>query len=339
MKAKFYLGILVAVIVGFTFASGVTFLGKTIFNQVSDELSLLSGSHILSANVIESNLKVSDIKIIEVTDENDPRENNLSESSDIGLYYTYPNSKSFPDVYADSYLVADLDTGQVIKEQNIDEKYPVASITKLITALVSIETLDQEDITTISPDAVDTYGEQGNLRSWQKISIKDLLYPLLLESSNDASEALAEHAGRSIFISDLNGVAKSIGMGDSSFVDPSGLSPQNISTARDLFKMMQYLHKNNSSVLEITRLRDYRNKSGFWSNLSDFRNDANYLGGKNGYTDEALYTLVTSFALPLSEDDEGAYRNIVIILLRSGEKTEEDTREIIYWLLRDVYYE
>ena len=113
------------------------------------------------------------------------------------------------------------------------------------------------------------------------------------------------------------------------------LSLNNISTSRDLLTLSQYIKEFKNYIFEITRLKDYTSKDYTWRSNSNFRNDKNYVGGKNGYTDEALHTLIAGFKLPLSEFDE---KNIVIILLHSN-KTERDVRDIIFWLLNNVYFE
>ena len=133
----------------------------------------------------------------------------------------------------------------------------------------------------------------------------------------------------------MNDKAESLGLLNTSFEDPSGLSKNNISTAEDLFKLVKYIYKYKSYVFDITKLKDYSNDTHTWYSNSKFRNDENYLGGKNGYNDEARYTLTTLVELPLGEFEK---RKIAIILLNSEKTTEKDTRAIILYLLNNVYY-
>jgi hypothetical protein len=103
-----------------------------------------------------------------------------------GSYRTLGSAK-VPRLSAQSYLIADLDTGDIILEKDKDVVRPIASITKLMTAIVSLEVVNQFRETTISDEAEDTYGAQGGVRAGQTMMVRDLLYPLLLSSSNDAA--------------------------------------------------------------------------------------------------------------------------------------------------------
>jgi len=252
-----------------------------------------------------------------------------------GVYSTKKGAR-FPKVTSKAYMVADLESGNVIASYGEKKQLPIASLSKMMTALVSLETVNQYKETKVSRTAYGTYGDQGNLSAGEKLKTSELLYPLLLESSNDAAEVLAEFAGRNTFIKNMNDKAVSIGLFNTKFEDPSGLSKNNVSTAEDLFKLARYIFKYKSYIFEITKLKDYTNEkhTHTWYSNSRFRNDENYLGGKNGYTDEAHHTLVTLVELPLGEFQK---RKIAIIILDS-EKTEPDARAIILYLLKNVYY-
>jgi D-alanyl-D-alanine carboxypeptidase len=212
-------------------------------------------------------------------------------------------------------LVADLDSGKVLLSQNINQKLPIASVTKLMTAIVADETLGLDTKTTITPDALNTYGTQGDLKKGETYTVLDLFYPLLLESSNDAAEALAYTKNRQTFIADMNGKAKSIGLLNTTYDDASGLSSNNTSTVTDLFRLTQYISKYRKYIFEISveKKKELGNKT--WFSNSRFRSDKDYVGGKNGYTDEAQKTQVVLF----KEDFDGEERTIVYIVLRSND--------------------
>ena len=257
----------------------------------------------------------------------------LTEQKQATGQYEVVNWK-FPKVTASSYIVADLDTGEVIVEKNKDAVRPIASLTKLVTAVVSLEILNQFQTATVSGEAYRTYGAQGNLQPGQRIQVKDLLYPLLLQSSNDAAEVLAEHQNRNYFLDSMNQKATSIGLEDTSFEDPSGLSPKNISTAHDMFELSRYLWQNKRYVLDVTKLKEYENGTLSWDLISRFKNDVDYLGGKNGYIDESGHTLIALFKVPLAEFED---RNIAIILLDSKNK-EEDARELLRYSKENIFF-
>lgn len=236
-------------------------------------------------------------------------------------------------VTSDSFLVADLDTGEVILEREAKEAYPIASLTKLMTALVSLEAVNQSVDTTISDFAISTYGYQGNLEVGEKIQVRDLLFPLLLTSSNDASEAIAEVIGRNYFINLMNQRAETIGLNNTTFNDPSGLSPKNISTAEDLFRLTQYIYKSKSYIFDVTRMQTYDHENHIWYNNSRFIKDDRYRGSKNGYTDEALKTLVLHYEIDL----DGSKRNVAIILLH-GTDSVKDVKTILQYLQKNVTF-
>jgi D-alanyl-D-alanine carboxypeptidase len=227
--------------------------------------------------------------------------------------FTIKSNKKNPKISALSYLVADLDTGKVFLSQNINQQLPIASVTKLMTAIVADETLGLDTKTVITGTAINTYGTQGELKKGETYLVKELFYPLLLESSNDAAEALAMIKNRNSFISDMNGKAKSIGLLNTTYEDASGLSSNNKSTVTDIFRLAQYISKYRNYIFEISTEKKIELGKKVWFSNSRFRSDKTYVGGKNGYTDEALKTQVVLF----DEDFEGEKRTIVYIVLRS----------------------
>jgi len=250
-----------------------------------------------------------------------------------GSYRTLGSAK-VPRLSAQSYLIADLDTGDIILEKDKDVVRPIASITKLMTAVVSLEVVNQYRETTISDEAEDTYGAQGGVYAGQTMMVRDLLYPLLLSSSNDAAEAMAEVVGRNYFMKSMNEKAQSIGLENTHFDDPSGLSAKNTSTAHDLFELMRYIARYKSYVLDVTTRKEQKVGDRVWNNISRFKNDEGYIGGKNGYTDEAIHTLTVALEMPLAEFEN---RRVAFVTLGSQNK-EEDMRALIDYVNRYVYY-
>ncbi len=249
--------------------------------------------------------------------------------------YHLKDQNLLPKVGASSYVVADVDTGEIIVEKNSEEIYAIASVTKLMTALVSLEELDQNETTKVSVKATNTLGTSGMLKQGEKIKISDLLYPLLLVSSNDASEALAEHEGRSSFMQKMNEKAKEIGMQKTNYDDPSGLSGDNYSTAKDLLALTYYLFNKHKTVFNITTLDKYSLGGRTWSNANyRFSRRDDYLGGKTGYTDKAKRTGVSIFSVPFEDYDN---RNIAIILLKTDNRTA-DINNILDYLSKNVYF-
>ena len=249
-------------------------------------------------------------------------------------FYVNKDQDGEPKVSAKAFLVGDLDTGEIILSQNPNAVFPLASVSKLMTALVTKEIANPNDTTTISKEALATEGKNGELKLGEKIKVTDLLYPLLLESSNDAAEALAEHFDRDSFLSKMNEVAKQLNMTGTSYEDPSGLSENNKSTVFDMFKLAGYITRQQPDLFKITTLRSYYNKKQSWSNISQFLGDSDYLGGKSGYTSAAKQTVVSLFSLPLGQNGD---RPIAITLLQSTDR-RKDVETILRYLQKNIYY-
>ena len=250
------------------------------------------------------------------------------------IFYFIKDPTQKPNVAAEAYYVGDLDTGEMILEKNQDTKFPIASVSKLMTATVSTDIQNQNDITQISKDALEPYGKNGELYLNQKISIGDLRYAMLLESSNDAAQAIAINSGFSNFIKKMNEKAQSLALNSTYFEDPSGLSANNQSTASDLFKFSQYLKTSKPDVLKMTLNKSYSNKKQVWFNGSQFLGLDGYQGGKRGYIDASKQTALSLFTLPLGQDN---IRNIGIVVLRSPDRYK-DVTNILSYLKKNVYY-
>ncbi len=257
------------------------------------------------------------------------------EITDSRYYYVNKNSTGEPKVSAQAYIVGDLNTGEVILAKKPDDKFPIASMSKLMTALVAKNITSTGATTTkVTSKALNTLGKNGGLRLGETIKTTDLLYPLLLESSNDAAEVIAEHFGRSNFIKKMNEQAVNLNMASTSFDDPSGLSSNNKSSASDMFRLVGYLKGNQKDILDITTKRSFNNKRHSWSNISQFLGDDGYIGGKSGYTDAAKQTVVSIFELPLGEKGT---RPIAITLLASKNR-HNDVESILKYLKKYIYY-
>ncbi|MES2059683.1 MAG: serine hydrolase [Patescibacteria group bacterium] len=231
-----------------------------------------------------------------------------------GQYYFEGPNYQVPQTSAQAYVVGDVDTGEIIIEKNQNDVHPIASVSKLITALVAKANMDQHKPVTVSRSSIDIYGSSGGLSQGEKILVTDLYYPLLMESSNDAAEVFAEGYGYDDFINLMNKQAGDIGMASTSFFEPSGLSEKNVSTARDLFKLAGYITNEHPDIWDITRVRQYSIRGHAWGNSSQISRKVSFIGGKNGFTYEANETAVVVLNIPL----EGGIRRIGITLLKSN---------------------
>lgn len=142
------------------------------------------------------------------------------------------------EISANAFLVADLKSNFVFLSKNIKDSLPIASITKLMTALVATEYINLwREITIQSADLVFT--SYPRLKIGERWTGFDLLYPLLNESSNESAKAMARFLGKGHFVELMNKKALSLGLENTYFADASGASPENISSPEDLFFFRQ----------------------------------------------------------------------------------------------------
>jgi len=242
--------------------------------------------------------------------------------------YTFP----IPTIAAPAYLSADMQNNHVFAGKNTTEVMPIASITKLMTALVATEYINLDATATV-PESALVYTSKARLQAGQKITIYRLLFPLLMESSNEAAETIARYYGRESFIKKMNDKAASIGMVNSRFADPSGASEGNVSTAEDIFMLAKYIYNNRSFIFNITsgKVKDsaYGN-SGFadLGNFNDFIGHEYFFGGKNGKTTAASETNVSVFEFPVG----ATKRPVAVIVLKSPNEKNDSEKLLEYTL-------
>ena len=240
--------------------------------------------------------------------------------------FIYPNSTS--SIVAPIYFSADLKNNHVFASKDSTEVVPIASITKLVTALVATEYINLDKTATVSK-ATTAYVSKTQLEPGDKFTIYQLLFPLLMESSDEAAETIARYYGRDNFIKHMNDKASAIGMTHTHFSDPSGTSDENVSTAEDLFMLAKYIYNNRSFVFNITSGKikaSAYGERGFnnLSNLNDFVDNEYFFGGKNGKTSDGNGTNLSVFEFPINQTK----RPIVTIILKSPDE-ESDSKLLI----------
>jgi D-alanyl-D-alanine carboxypeptidase len=228
-------------------------------------------------------------------------------------YRVLPDAFLHTDITADSFLVFDVQNGKELGERNPTTLHEMASVVKLLTADTALSSSTIDASTTISWRAVATSGKAGRLAYGEEYRVRELVFPLLLESSNDAAEAIAEVGGRSSFIKAMNARARDIGMASTTVVDPSGLDRANASTARDLKVLLHHLFHTHRHVLDITSLRSYVGKEHVWQNNDPVFSSEGFVGGKHGYTDTAGRTIALVYETTFGPGD--VPRAVGVVLL------------------------
>lgn len=231
-------------------------------------------------------------------------------------------------ISSDNYLAADLSNNFVFYAKNSTTVLPIASITKLMTALVATEYLNLDTVTKVPKEAL-IYTSVPRLSVGREISIYQLLFPLLTESSNEAAETIARQYDREQFIAKMNEKAKSIGMTHTLFTDPSGVAATNASTPEDLFMLAKYIYNNRSFVFNITsgKLTGSAYGASTFTDLNNF-NDLHehklFFGGKVGQTLAAGNTSISVFNVPI-----GTTTRPIAIVVLNADNTEQDLQVLL----------
>ncbi|WP_312380787.1 D-alanyl-D-alanine carboxypeptidase family protein [Stutzerimonas balearica] len=214
-----------------------------------------------------------------------------------------PIIPSPPQLAAKSYLLMDAASGNVLVENNGDERLPPASLTKLMTAYIATleikkGQISDSDMVTVSEKAWRTGGSRMFIQVNSQVSVGDLLHGVIIQSGNDASVALAEHiAGSEEAFADLmNATAQRLGMNNTHFMNATGLPhPEHYSSAADMAKLARAIIHEDPAHYAI-----YAQKEFLWNNIKQpNRNlllwrDKTVDGLKTGHTEEAGYCLVAS---------------------------------------------
>lgn len=198
-------------------------------------------------------------------------------------------------------ILMEEDTKRVLVSKNMTKKKLIASTTKIMTAVIAIESGKTDKMVKVTDKVLEAYGSAIYLSIGEKMKLEDMIYGLMMQSGNDAALMIADFlGGEEKFVEKMNKKAKEIGMKNTTFANPHGLDEknQNYSTAYDMALLMRYA---NSDPLfrKITGCKKHtfktEEKTYVWSNKNKLLYTYKYTtGGKTGYTDKAHRTLVTS---------------------------------------------
>ena len=236
-----------------------------------------------------------------------------------------------------SVFLSNQDEERILFVKNASQKLPMASLTKLMTAKIVLENYDLSEEIQISPEAVEQEEDLGKLKIGKVFSVQYLLYPLLMESSNDAAFALAnDYPGmeEEKFIGLMNLAAQELNLKDTYFFNPSGLDPDedepdekiNYSTGIDLVKLTKELLKE-PLIWEILATPKYKLYGPELVNTNKLLEEIpGIIGGKTGYTEEALSCFLLVSKAPKSK---GVLINVI---LGSVEDRFEEMKKLTNWL-------
>ncbi|MDP3882832.1 MAG: serine hydrolase [Candidatus Staskawiczbacteria bacterium] len=220
-----------------------------------------------------------------------------------------------------------LENDKILLNKNSYQKLPIASLSKLMTAVVSLQSYTLSKKISVSEEAVLQDGEQGALELGKEMSVDDLLYIMLIASSNKAAYVLSEGMDHYDFVRLMNEKARELGMDDTTFVEPTGLSEENVSTADDLVKLAKYILKNYPEIAKISGMKEYDLPNyGILTNTDELLGEVpEIIIGKTGFTLEAKGCLL----LVLKNTKDNDY--LIYVILGADDKFAE-MKKMIDWV-------
>ncbi|MBI4004657.1 D-alanyl-D-alanine carboxypeptidase [Candidatus Roizmanbacteria bacterium] len=243
-------------------------------------------------------------------------------------------TSTYPDLTAEGIYIVDIPSFTPLYERNMQQQFLPASTTKVITALVTYDLFDPDNIVTVN--RVITEGQTMGLTVGEKITVENLLYGILVHSGNDAAYALADHYGYEKFIEAMNQKAKQLGMNNTHFKNPAGLDDyEQYTTPFDMTLAARELLKNKM-LSKIVSTRDITVADSQFinfhrlSNVNKLLGEVHGIGGlKTGYTDNAGENLISLYK-------SNGYQYIITIL-KSRDRFA-DTKAVVKWLNGNVEY-
>ena len=242
------------------------------------------------------------------------------------------NLKSGPSISASMFLIGDLEESVNIAQLSINNRWPIASLTKLMTAVVVLEQLPKNTSITIGPNISSIEGSSGFIVSPREFLVEDLIKAMMVSSNNHAAYAIQEYFGKEKFVKLMNDSASRLGMNDTYFDEATGLSVLNQSTADDLKILVKFIWQSQRQIFEYSKMPEVTitdlktNKVAVIKNINIFAGDADFLGGKTGFITDSGGNLISIF--------KRADRKIITIILGAEDRFLE-TSKLVSWFDKD----
>lgn len=250
------------------------------------------------------------------------------------------NFTDAPQISAKSAYFVEVNSGRVLYQKDSHQRLPVASLTKIMTAIITLENRKWQDEIKISEYASSMEPDHMELQPGEKLTVEDLLYGIFLISANDAAEALAENvtSSREDFIKRMNNKALQLGMNDTLFINPSGLQEdgrEQYSSAYDVALMSRYLVNEFPHVTDISNTphivlpkTEMHQDYDLYSGINLLTTYPGVVGLKTGFTPEAGLTLVT-----LAKKDGQK----VLGVLLSSENRRSEAKELLDYSFKKLF--
>lgn len=239
-----------------------------------------------------------------------------------------------PALHAQSAIIADVSSGASYFSLRSDSRWPIASITKLMTAVAAYDLIERSAALTVVEEDFEAGGNAftKELKAGDAYRTEDMRTIMLLTSSNEIAEAFARTAGRDMFMEHMNAKAKEWGLHKTYFTDPTGVAAANQSTAEELVSLAMHIRSEYPGIFEttqkqtitVTELNSAMRHT--FSNINIFAGEPSFLGGKTGFTPEAGANLLSLFSYQGSP--------FIIIVLGTEDRFGETSR-LLDWFIHD----
>ena len=236
-----------------------------------------------------------------------------------GSARSFDTSVVQPAIEAKAAVMKQLGDARVSFRHNTNERWPIASLTKLMTAVVALEKFSPNQKIYFNSDIVATEGVAGGFQPGDSFSVREVIRSLMMVSSNDGAMALAEAYGYKNFIEAMQAKAFELGMVETTFVDATGLSFLNQSTIDDLERLVRYSFNTHPEIFQMSTERQATIGGRTLVNINRFAGRADFIGGKTGHTTDAKQNLISLF----HQSDSAATSPVLIILLGSDDRFGE----------------
>jgi len=250
-------------------------------------------------------------------------------------------STAVPEVTAPSYIVMDKNSGLILAEKNSAAVWPIASITKLMTASIVLDSGESLDKVCDVKIVDDVGGAKLYVSSGATFTLNDLIYAALVGSANNAANAIARATGldKVDFIEKMNKEAAACGLPHTRYTDPSGIEPTNVSTARETAKLARQIFSREDfrnytstavktiSVLSTGETKKLTNTN--WLLWKPVYDDIYVMAGKTGYLDESGWNLVTALRPVYKEET----RELIVVVFGSASRGDStnDAKALAEW--------
>lgn len=245
-------------------------------------------------------------------------------------------------ITAESAIIIDAKSGLALWQKNPEAERPVASITKLLTALVFLDNNPGWETTVKIQKSDYRSGGRSYLYDGEEILVKDIFYTALIASSNEATAALVRSTGlnEEEFVIKMNQKAQRLGLAKSQWVEPTGLNPKNVATAADLGRLIQAAF-NQPQIVQATQEEEYifsvlNAERTYTVKNTDklLKSYLNILAGKTGYLEEAGYCLVSKIYGPAEQE-------IYVVVLGSESETSrfQEVKSLAQWAFDNYVWE